>query len=156
MELFDVLQKDSEMGNLYHMILRLRERLLALNFWNEARVAEFINELGLAGISILKYQYDRLTGTITIKVRKSIMKKAQDFRTESLFYYPFVTNAIFSFFSKNKEVMVPYLKDCISPDKYYAPGCEYQFYNALMAAPSIYNNLVNVQCIGDGTIQIVF
>lgn len=134
---------------MFDNVLKTREALLRGNFWDQNIVNRFI-ELFSQFIDILKADYDPITFSINIKIKKTTVKKMPNYRAESIFYYNAVGNAMMILLKEQKDRVI----DCLAK-QFNISASVYDLYFCIINDVTYVYNLTNVQCISDNIVQIV-
>ena len=136
-------------------VLRVREALLIGGFWDQATVDRFM-QLFQQFVEILKYDYDPTGCTINIKIKKTAVRKLNNYAPEASFYYNILGNVMMLILKENKEKVIRCISNYLNSTNWsWTDGSVYDIYFSIIADPTYLYNLANVQCIMDNTIQII-
>lgn len=129
-------------------ILRIREMLISEGFWDQESVNRFV-ALFSQTVDIDCYEVDYHSYTIQIKIAK---KKKATRPINALDFLSNIGNTI-------RRMVTEFRSKCIACIKRGYPNLDigqiYDLYSAIASDDMCLYNLVNVQCIGPDTIQIV-
>lgn len=102
-------------------------------------------------IEVLSYEYDPASYTITIKIKKTSMRKnfGNKFTNNPAFYYQLMPNIFAEFLNINKENIIRSLSS-----KYDDPISAYDYIMLKNHKYGLLNNLCHISCFSDNIIYI--
>lgn len=143
----------------FHEVLTVRSALCQTLF-REPEVQSTFMSLIQQAIDPIKCEYNPEQLTYTIKVKKTSVKRMPNYRPEVSFYYNIVCSIMQQILTIYKDQVIQIfmrfpqiLNIAQSNDSDYMRA--YSIYNKLISNQYQLCNLVNVQCISDGVIQII-
>lgn len=115
-------------------------------YMNNEFFVELIKKLNRR-IDTLQVSYDISTFSITIKIKKTTMKKVTNFEHNVLFYYGLITDAIREILSENQAFVINCLRTAYG-DK------AIDIFFIIMQNPGLISLIYNATCISDNIINI--
>lgn len=145
---------DTNMGILGD-VLHVREALIKNNFWDQETVARFI-ELFQGYIECIKYDYDPASFTISLRIKKTAVRKIPNYRAEVQFYYNIIGQIMMVILKDYKDKIIKCLMSYFNPNNDdITYQSVYNTYFTMTTNPTYLYNLANVQCIMDNVVQII-
>lgn len=135
-------------------VLRVREALVKYGFWNQATVDRFVT-LFQQYVECLKYEFDPRTNTISLKIKKTAVRKIPNYRPEVHFYYNIIGNVMMTMLKENKQQVICCLQNYIQSCPDMTGKSVYNIYFAMITDPTYLYNMANVQCIMDNIVQVI-
>lgn len=124
--------------------------LLFTNFYSDERyIAQLLNIIQ-ANIESLDISFDQQFFTITVKIKKTAMRKMPKFKHEPNYYYAPIQN-IFKTFIQSNEVLV---RTILSRNLDNDMGRANAYLNYVYSTPGILANLCHVSCMADNILVI--
>ena len=124
--------------------------LLFTNFYSDEK---YINQLlGIiqANIESLDISFDPQFFTVTVKIKKTAMRKMPKFKHEPNYYYMPIQNIFKTFIQQNEVLVRAYLSRTCGDDM----AATQAYLNYLYTTPSILANLCHVSCMADNILVI--
>ena len=122
---------------------------LYMNFYNDSTVIQdLINSIGMH-IDCLGIDYDPITYSITIKIKKTAMKKLHGTRFvhNAIFYYDYISRIFSEMFIKNKDRIINILGSCGHQNPI-------EEFDNIIANNSSLANLCHITCLLDNIVVI--
>lgn len=117
-----------------------------------------------ANIDILKYEYDSVHWSYTIKIRKTSIKRLPNFKAEGYFYYNIIGKIISQMICNHRTELVDTLM--AMDDRVFSSTIGFRYPADVSKYSAAYDlvhrlvqnpnniSLISLQCIGDNIIQI--
>jgi len=136
--------------------VNFRSMLIDTLFRNQSFINDFI-EYFKSNFSTIKEEYDSGSFTYTFKIKKTKIKKHNNYYPHVDFYYPYIANILVELFSKyDDDIIVMLINDQSVKDYCKENGLSvYRYaYDTLDAAKADPIYFADVLCISDNTVQI--
>lgn len=130
-------------------INRLRY-LLFTNLYSDGRYIEQLLGIIQANIEALDITFDPQFFTITVKIKKTAMRKMPRFKHEPNYYYVPIQNIFKTFIQSNEVLIRTLLSRTLGDDINKAQA----YLNYLYLTPVILANLCHVSCMADNILVI--
>jgi|GEM_PF-2225680 len=124
--------------------------LLFTNFYSDRNYIDQMLNIIQANIECLDINFDPQFFTVTVKIKKTAMRKMPKFKHEPNYYYIPIQNIFKQFIQANEVLVRAYLSRTLGNDMTAAQS----YLNYLYATPSILANLCHVSCMADNILVI--
>ena len=124
--------------------------LLFTNFYSDRNYIDQMLNIIQANIECLDINFDPQFFTVTVKIKKTAMRKMPKFKHEPNYYYMPIQNIFKQFIQANEVLVHAYLSRTLGDDMTAAQS----YLNYLYATPSILANLCHVSCMADNILVI--
>lgn len=124
--------------------------LLFTNFYSDRNYIDQMLNIIQANIECLDINFDPQFFTVTVKIKKTAMRKMPKFKHEPNYYYMPIQNIFKQFIQANEVLVRAYLSRTLGDDMTAAQS----YLNYLYATPSILANLCHVSCMADNILVI--
>ena len=124
--------------------------LLFTNFYSDRNYIDQMLNIIQANIECLDINFDPQFFTVTVKIKKTAMRKMPKFKHEPNYYYMPIQNIFKQFIQANEVLVRTYLSRTLGDDMTAAQS----YLNYLYATPSILANLCHVSCMADNILVI--
>lgn len=124
--------------------------LLFTNFYSDRNYIDQMLNIIRANIECLDINFDPQFFTVTVKIKKTAMRKIPKFKHEPNYYYMPIQNIFKQFIQANEVLVRAYLSRTLGDDMTAAQS----YLNYLYATPSILANLCHVSCMADNILVI--
>lgn len=124
--------------------------LLFTNFYSDRNYIDQMLNIIQANIECLDINFDPQFFTVTVKIKKTAMRKMPKFKHEPSYYYMPIQNIFKQFIQANEVLVRAYLSRTLGDDMTSAQS----YLNYLYATPSILANLCHVSCMADNILVI--
>lgn len=137
----------------------MRSVLASTIFRSEEFQAEFMETFNKV-FPCVKYQYDPYKSIYTFRVKKTAVKKIQNYSSTSEFYYPFIADMVSCIIKQNKLSIMQLMMLNVSIHK-HLPAEDISIYefcsntiDVLTSHQGLLSCLFDVQCISDNIVQV--
>lgn len=124
--------------------------LLFTNFYSDRNYIDQMLNIIQTNIECLDINFDPQFFTVTVKIKKTAMRKMPKFKHEPNYYYMPIQNIFKQFIQANEVLVRAYLSRTLGDDMTAAQS----YLNYLYATPSILANLCHVSCMADNILVI--
>lgn len=124
--------------------------LLFTNFYSDRNYIDQMLNIIQTNIECLDINFDPQFFTVTVKIKKTAMRKMPKFKHEPNYYYMPIQNIFKQFIQANEVLVRTYLSRTLGDDMTAAQS----YLNYLYATPSILANLCHVSCMADNILVI--
>ena len=124
--------------------------LLFTNFYSDRNYIDQMLNIIQANIECLDINFDPQFFTVTVKIKKTAMRKMPKFKHEPNYYYMPIQNIFKQFIQTNEVLVRAYLSRTLGDDM--TASQSYLIY--LYATPSFLANLCHVSCMADNILVI--
>lgn len=124
--------------------------LLFTNFYSDRNYIDQMLNIIRVNIECLDINFDPQFFTVTVKIKKTAMRKIPKFKHEPNYYYIPIQNIFKQFIQANEVLVRAYLSRTLGNDMTAAQS----YLNYLYATPSILANLCHVSCMADNILVI--
>lgn len=131
-------------------IINTLRYLLFTNFYSDRNYIDQMLNIIQANIECLDINFDPQFFTVTVKIKKTAMRKMPKFKHEPNYYYMPIQNIFKQFIQANEVLVRTYLSRTLGDDMTAAQS----YLNYLYATPSILANLCHVSCMADNILVI--